>query len=282
MTRGMTASRAYDANHWVTIPDGPFTIGADSSRAYGKPGTAAPAHTVDVKAFSICVEPVSVREFAGFIEATGYVTTAERTGSSWVWRGNPAVREPGQDHLWLQLPGTSWAHPLGPDSDVANKADHPVTHVSRADCLAYCEWAVCRLPSEAEWEKAARGSDARAYTWGSEPPDTTICNYNMYVGDTTPIGAYPRSVSPFGLKDAAGNVWEWTSSLWCRYPLGGSKPQVLETPVGMFELGVVRGGSFFNDFCDAGPLVYERLYSLLDYTSYDLGFRVCRRDHDRR
>lgn len=270
-------SRAQDSSSWVTIPGGPFTMGDDAFRPERSPGTVspAPAHTVHVDAFRMGIAPVSVREFARFVEATGYVTTAERVGSSWVWQGDPSVREPGQDHLWFQVPGASWAHPLGPGSDVSSKADHPVTHVSRADCLAYCEWAGCRLPNEAEWEKAARGTDGRTYTWGESPPRPSICNYNMNVGDTTAIGSYPESVGPFGLHDAAGNVWEWAANPWHLYPYGENEARTITTGLGTFELGVIRGGSFFNDFDDNGLLVYVRVYSPGDYTAYDVGFRVC-------
>ena len=253
-------------------------MGTDTTLPDGTPRFESPAHIVHVDTFEICIAPVSVREFARFVVATAYVTTAERTGSSWVWQGDPRVRESGQDHLWFDLAGASWAHPRGPDSDVSSKADHAVTHVSYADCLAYCEWTGCRLPTEAEWEKAARGTDGRPYTWGETPPHPSICNYSMNAGDTTPIGSYPDSQSPFGLHDAAGNVWEWTSSPWARYPFGQNEAQKIATRFGTLELGVLRGGSFFNDFDDEGIFVYQRLYTLPHYTSYDVGFRVCLTD----
>jgi sulfatase modifying factor 1 len=272
MTEGPGASKA---GFWAVIPGGPFTMGADRNGPDGEPNPESPAHTVHVDTFRMAIAPVSVGEFARFVEATGYVTTAESVGKSWVWRGDASVREPGQDHLWFEIPGASWAHPWGPGSDVLAKGGHPVTHVSFTDCLAYCEWAHVRLPTEAEWEKAARGTDGRPYTWGDKPPDPSICNYNMHVGDTTPIGSYPESTGPFGLQDAAGNVWEWTSTAWHRYPYGQNEPRKIATRFGSFELGVVRGGSFFNDFDESGLLVYMRVYSLRNYTSCDIGFRVC-------
>jgi sulfatase modifying factor 1 len=264
-----------ESNGWVSVPSGPFLMGRDATLPNGAPTSSAPAHVVHVEAFTIAIAPVSVREFERFITATGHVTTAERVGSSWTWQGDPTVREPGQDDLWIDTPGASWSHPRGPGSDVNSKADHPVTHVSRADCLAYCEWAGCRLPTEAEWEKAARGEDGRTYTWGETPPDPSMCNYSMHVGDTTPIGSYPKSVGPYGLQDAAGNVWEWASNSWHRYPYGQNEPRVITTRRGRFELGVFRGGSFFNDFTDSGLWAYGRVYGLPEYTAYDIGFRVC-------
>jgi formylglycine-generating enzyme required for sulfatase activity len=97
----------------------------------------------------------------------------------------------------------------------------------------------------------------------------------MNVGDTTPIGMYPEARGPFGLEDIAGNVWEWTSSGWHGYPFDESKARTIVTRLGRFELGVIRGGSFFNDCDPSGVAVTGRVYSLREYTSYDVGFRVC-------
>src|SRR5262245_51125057 len=121
-----------EANGWVTIPGGPFLMGCDATLPNGTPTSSAPAHVVHVDPFTIAVAPVSVREFERFVAATGHVTTAERVGSSWTWQGDPTVPEPGQDHLWFDTKGACWTRPRGPGSDVDDKADHPVTHVSQA------------------------------------------------------------------------------------------------------------------------------------------------------
>ena len=113
-----------------------------------------------------------------------------------------------------EIKGADWAHPRGPKSDVRAKQDHPVTCVSWHDAVAFCKWAGVRLPTEAEWEKAARGTDGRIWPWGNQGPNSGVCNFNMTVKDTTPVGRYPDGKSPYGLLDVAGNVWEWTSSLW--------------------------------------------------------------------
>lgn len=260
---------------WVDIPAGPFTMGADSVKADGRPGVEAPAHTVHVDAFQIARTPVTVAEFAAFVEDTGYLTTAEKQGYSWVWTGGDLI-EPRQEHLWLKIPDASWRVPRGEGSDVADKQDHPVTHVSHADCVAYCEWAGCRLPTEAEWEKAARGTDGRRYPWGDDEPTDTICNHSMRVGDTTPVGRYPDAGGPYNLHDIAGNVWEWVSTPWHTYPYGEGEPRVIATRLGRFELGTIRGGSFFNDCDPRWVSTTTRCYAMRDYTCYDLGFRVCR------
>ncbi len=269
--------RAPRTRQWVQIEGGPFTMGADEVKADGGAAAWSPAHAVHVDTFSIAKAPVSVAEFAEFVAQTGYRTLAERQGYSWVWVGGENITDAGQDHLWWRVEGASWKAPRGPESDVEGKADHPVTHVDHGDCLAYCEWSGTRLPTEPEWEKAARGTDGRTYPWGETPPTAQSCNHSMLVGDTTPIGAFPEAAGPHGLDDIAGNVWEWTSSLWQRYPYGTTAPRVIVTKNGTkLELGVFRGGSFFNDCTPRWVATTTRCYTPRNYSCYDLGFRVCR------
>lgn len=263
-----------DPDYWATIEGGPTTIGMDESTD-GVHAPWSPAHVVEVDTFRIARTPVSVREFARFVEETSYETTAERAGRSWVWVGSEDITTPGQEHLWLNIEGASWRAPRGAGSDVADKADHPVTHVSHTDALAYCAWSGTRLPTEVEWEKAARGTDGRIYPWGDTPPTPDICNHSMLVGDTTPIGSYPEAAGPHGLADIAGNVWEWTSTPWHKYPYLSSEPRVVTTKAGTFELGLIRGGSFFNDCTARWVSPTTRCYALRDYSCFDLGFRVC-------
>ncbi|MER7184594.1 SUMF1/EgtB/PvdO family nonheme iron enzyme [Streptomyces hyaluromycini] len=262
---------------WVVVEAGPFTIGLDEKKSDGRHASWSPAHTVHVDTFSISRTPVSVAEFARFVAETGHRTLAERQGYSYVWVGGEDTTTAGQDHLWWKIDGAYWQAPRGPESDVADKADHPVTHVDYADCLAYCEWSGTRLPTEVEWEKAARGTDGRMYPWGDTPPTPDSCNHSMFVGDTTPIGSYPDAGGPHGLADIVGNVWEWTSSLWQRYPFGSTEPRVIVTKSGTrLELGVFRGGSFFNDCTPRWVSPTTRCYTPRNYSCYDLGFRVCR------
>jgi len=254
-------------------------MGSDTHRPDGKPCAAYPAHKVDVGAFRIARRLVTVAEFARFVADTGYRTTAESKGSSWVWLGGEDTTTPDQDHLWFDLPGASWRTPRGPDSGVESKDDHPVTHVTLPDCEEFCRWSGTRLPREAEWEKAARGTDAREYAWGEAEPTPTVCNHSMFVGDTTPVGTYPDAAGPYGVDDIVGNVWEWMATKWHLFPYDENKPpRVVVTRDGAVELGTVRGASFFNNCSPGGCASWVRVYSHPLYSSYDIGFRVCARD----
>ena len=189
---------------WVTIPAGEFLMGSDKTKDKLAFDDETPQHTLHLPEYRIARVPVTVAQFAAFVGATGHKTTAEVQGSAWNWTGSK----------WEEIKGADWAHPRGPESDVRAKQDHPVTCVSWHDAVAFCKWAGVRLPTEAEWEKAARGTDGRIWPWGNREPNSGVCNFNMTVGDTTPVGRYPDGKSPYGLLDVAGNVWEWTSSLW--------------------------------------------------------------------
>ncbi len=267
---------AMDDDYWVTVPAGPFLMGTDDVRPDGRPGASPPLHTVYVDTFHLARRPVTVTDFAQFVADTGHVTTAEDQGESWVWHGGADTTTPDQDHLWKATPGATWRTPRGPGSDVAGKDDHPVTHVSYLDCMEYCRWSGTRLPNEAEWEKAARGTDGRAYTWGNTPPTPQSCNHTMLVGDTTPVGRYPAAAGVYGPEDMAGNVWEVMGNGYHRYPFDPNKTQQWVTKKGTIDLGVIRGGSFYNNCDPRGVLVWVRIYNPPNYSSYDMGFRTCK------
>lgn len=211
----------------VTIPGGEFVMGD----ADGEPDEAP--KTVRVAPFRIMRHEVTNAQFAAFVLATGRTTDAEASGSGYVWTGR-----------WGLVAGADWHHPRGPASTIDGKAAHPVVQVSAQDAAAFCAWAGLRLPSEAEWEFAARGTDGRRYPWGDETPEqgagahanfgTVACcapdASDGYHG-TAPVGRYPDGASPFGLLDMAGNVWEWTAS---RFP-------------GRPERVALRGGGWGND-----------------------------------
>jgi formylglycine-generating enzyme required for sulfatase activity len=162
---------------------------------------------------------VTNQAFARFVEATGYVTTAEHQGG----------RDFGKAEY---VKGFDWRHPEGPGSGIEDRMDHPVVQISWNDARAYAEWAGTRLLAEREWEKAARGIDGRLYPWG-DTFDSERCNTSeSRIRTTTPVGRYsPSGDSPCGCADMAGNVWEWTASQWERDS----------------ELRVLRGGAFYDD-----------------------------------
>ena len=189
---------------WVEIPAGPFLMGSDRQKDPNARDNELPQHTMTLPAYRISRVPVTVAQFAAFVQATGYVTSGEKAGWSYVWGGAQ----------WERRQDASWRTPYGPGSDVNQKGQHPVTCVSWMDALAFCAWAGVQLPSEAEWEKAARGPDGRIYPWGNKAPDRTRCNFDADGGDTSALGIYPLGASPYGVLDMAGNVWEWTRSAW--------------------------------------------------------------------
>lgn len=180
-----------DGKEMVYIPAGEFLYGENKEKL------SLPAYWIDKT-------PVTNAEFARFVQATGYVTTAERTGI-----GCANIRG-----KWEDIAGANWRTPGGPELGTTESlADHPVVQVSWDDAAAYAEWAGKRLPAEQEWEKAARGTDGREYPWGNLEPAHDLCNFNQHAGRTTPVGKHsPQGDSPFGCVDMSGNIWEWTAS----------------------------------------------------------------------
>ncbi|MBI1964796.1 MAG: formylglycine-generating enzyme family protein [Betaproteobacteria bacterium] len=203
----LAACAAARAEALVAIPGGTLVAGDASGEADEVP------RRIEVKPFRLMRYEVTNREFAAFVAATGHVTDTERRGAGYVWSDR-----------WREVRGASWRRPQGPGSSIAGLEEHPVVQVSARDAAAYCRWRGLRLPSEAEWEYAARGGDGRRYPWGDEPPvqrgarransGTERCcapdGSDGFVR-TAPVGRFPAGASPFGIHDMAGNVWEWTS-----------------------------------------------------------------------
>lgn len=254
---------------WVDIAAGDFAMGSDRSRDRLATPDEMPQHTVTLPAFRLARTPVTVAQFAAFVAATGHVTTAEQAGSSFVWNGS----------TWIHVEGTSWHSPGGPATTIDDRQDHPVTCVSWHDAMAFCRWAGVRLPTEAEWEKAARGTDGRLYPWGDSEPEPDRCNFDAQVADTTPIGRYPSGASPYGLLDMAGNVWEWTISLWGNDGAQPAYAYPYDPHDGRENLAaddavrrVLRGGSFI----DAARILRcaKRHKYAANARVFDVGFRV--------
>jgi formylglycine-generating enzyme required for sulfatase activity len=259
----------------VRVPGGAFTMGTDKGMPF-----EGPARRVTVRPFLVDRCEVSNREFGRFVAATGHRTEAERQGWSGVF--DPARRE------WMPTRGADWRHPEGPASSIAARADHPVVHVSWDDAAAYARWAGKRLPTEAEWEYAARGGRATEYAWGDDVSPNGRAMSNTWQGPfpdrdlgidgfrgVAPIGRFPAN--GFGLVDMAGNVWEWTADWFGEPPGGGGSDDPQGPPSGAEK--AIRGGSWTcsPSYC-AGYRVAARQKSPRDSGLNNLGFRCVRSD----
>jgi sulfatase modifying factor 1 len=244
-----------DGKEMILIPAGEFIMGSDTGSENQKP-----QRKVYLPDFYISRHPVTNAEFEAFVNATGRVTAAENEGEGEVWIPDKGI-------FAYTVKGADWRHPCGPRSGIAGKEDHPVVQVSWHDAVAYCEWAGKRLPAEEEWEKAARGTDARAWPWGDEW-EPGWCNAQERVGSTTRVGRYsPEGDSPYGVADMAGNVWEWTADWYKAYP--GSTYS--EDEFGE-KYRVVRGGSWLNRV--SGTRCAVRFRNAPDSWDNAVGFRV--------
>jgi len=298
----------------VWIPGGEFVMGSD-----GHYPEEAPARTVQVEGLWIDRHQVTNARYGAFVEATGYVTVAERPLDPADFPGAPAenlvpgsmvfTRTPGPVDLrhlsqwWTWTPGASWQRPEGPESDLVGREQHPVVHVACEDAEAYATWAGLVLPTEAEWERAARGGlNAMTYTWGDEPEQPGERRANYWHGDfpwradpgygaTAAVGSFPPN--GYGLADMAGNVWEWTADWYqehrwedgapgCvpRDPRGGTPEQSLDPAQPRFRVPrrVVKGGSFLcaDSYCRRYRPAARRP-QMIDTGMSHIGFRCAAR-----
>ena len=236
----------------IYVPTGEFLMGSNPTVDPNATDYELPQHKMFLDAFYIGKAPVTVAQFAAFVNATGHKTTAEQYG-----HGYHLVK-----NQWEAIEGAHWRNSLGGESIVQQKRNHPVTLVSWYDASAFCDWVTrlthhhVELPSEAEWERAARGIGGFIYPWGNDKPTDKLCNYNSNIKDTSPVGKYsPQGDSPIGCSDMAGNVIEWTRSLWGRdinapeYPYPYSKDknerENIQGPEDVRR--VVRGGAWDDE-----------------------------------
>lgn len=246
----------------VYVPGGVFVMGSPPNVGHDD---ESPAHNVCVSGFYIDKHEVTNAQFRQFVDATGYVTVLEKDPSS--------------------AAGRNWRRPYGSESSAEDTPDHPVVCVSWDDANAYARWAGKRLPTEAEWEKAARGTDGRIYPWGNELAAGAI---NMNIADKNstllwrkvafddgyreiaPVGNFPAGKGPYGTDDMAGNVWEWCLDRWDRDYYGNSPAQ---NPTGpeTGEFRVIRGGSWF--YTTDGARTAYRLDFRPQGASAAIGFR---------
>ena len=309
--------QSYDG--MVKIEGGQFVMGGNNSQARAD---EMPQHQVALKSFWIDATEVTNADFAQFVEATGYETIAEQVididemmkqlppGTP---RPDPSLLQPfslvfkeqpkGQNmyhpgNWWNMVPGANWHQPFGPGSSIEGMEDHPVVHVAWYDALAYCKWAGKRLPTEAEWEYAARGDQVdKIYPWGNDSIRASHANYwqgefpientsaDRFVR-TSPVKSFPPN--PVGLYDMAGNVWEWTSDWYhFHYYYTAAETDLSENPVGpttsfdpdepTVPKKVIRGGSFLcNDSYCSGYRVAARMKSSPDTGTEHTGFRCVR------
>jgi len=183
----------------INIPAGLFTMGSDDG-----PADERPAHRVELAAFLIDRLPVTNAQFAAFLNATGPVSSS----------GERLYDVDDADARVHQRSG-KWVADKGYE-------DHPVVEVSWTGARDYCAWAKKRLPTEAEWERAARGTDGRRYAWGNAPPDRSRAQFNAGYNQTVPVDRFPNGASPYGVLDMPGNAWEWVSSAYLPYPYKAS------------------------------------------------------------
>ena len=305
----------------VWIPGGEFHMGAVANDSMAM-GHEKPRHQVVLDGFFMDEHEVTNAQYQAFVEATGYVTVAERTID---WEemkkqlppGTPkpydSILQPGAlifkkaksslpnlfdfSQWWEWKIGANWQHPQGPQSSIEGKENHPVVHIAYEDALAYCEWSGRRLPTEAEWEYAARGGQPEAiFTWGTQF-EMLETNANTWEGDfpltnslkdgcerRAPVKSYPANL--YGLYDMAGNVWEWTSDWYNTDYYGNQKSLgVVKNPKGAertknptnpyAQEKVLKGGSFLcsESYC-ASYRISARMASSIDSGLEHTGFRT--------
>jgi formylglycine-generating enzyme required for sulfatase activity len=220
----------------VEIPAGPFIMGSDDGDREDRP-----AHEVDLPAYEIDKFEVTNADFAAFVEATGYQSEAEVQGKQ------------------------SWR-----DAFKEGKETHPVVKVSWNDAVAYCEWVEKRLPAEAEWEKAARGTEGLRFPWGNEWDPGKANVKETGLRSTAVVGSFGTGASPYGLEDMVGNVWEWTADWYQAYPGNTAGDRYYGE-----QCRVTRGGGWFDD--EAQATAFNRNCGVPDKTiNDDLGFRCAR------
>ncbi len=257
----------------ASLSGGKFRMGSDQSARAAE----RPAHDVVLDSFQIDEHAVTNRQFAEFVAATKYVTTAEQRG--WSMTFDPERRE------WKKTRGADWRRPAGPDTSIDAKENYPVVHVSWYDAKAYADWAKLRLPTEAEWEFAARGGLRDAdYPWGNEetPGGKYMANYSQLdqqpgadgFATLAPGESFPAN--QFGLFDMTGNVWQWCDDFFAEDYYAAS-PR--ENPHGPKhgESRVIRGGSWTcPEKFFVGYTVYARASRDPNYSAQNLGFRCAK------
>lgn len=302
-------------NNMVLIPEGVYEMGGNSSQA---DPDEYPKHEVKIGSFYMDVHEVTNEQFKEFVETTGYLTVAERPvdweeikkqlppgtprpDDSFLMPGSMVfiptetlvpLDNPGRWWHWVN--GADWQHPEGPNSNIKERMDHPVVHISYEDANAYADWAGKRLPTEAEWEWASRGGlEDPVYPWGNEPAKNVRDKANFWQGifpvrdngadgfaGTAPVKTYPPN--GYGLFDMAGNVWEWCEDWYHSEAYSMEKLTEAKGPETSYDpqqpnvpKRVIRGGSYLcNDSYCSGYRVSRRMKSSEDSGLSHTGFRL--------
>ncbi|WP_257348982.1 formylglycine-generating enzyme family protein [Pseudalkalibacillus decolorationis] len=275
----------------IALPGGEFLMGTDDAEGFPDDGEG-PVRKVKLKPFYIDACSVTNLQFSEFVKETGYVTDAERFEWSFVFHSllsenvkNQVTQWVQETPWWLVVKGASWKYPEGPDSTIDQKLDHPVVHVSWNDAIAFCKWSGKRLPTEAEWEYAARGGlSQRKYPWGNKLKYKGKHQCNIWQGqfptENTGADGYmstapAKSYSPngYGLYNVSGNVWEWCSD-W--FSLSHHLNAPIDNPRGPSHgsAKVIRGGSYLchQSYCNRYR-VAARSSNTIDSSTGNSGFR---------
>lgn len=286
-----TGSKNHSSEGMLRLPGGSFLMGTETNEGFPEDGEG-PVREVKVDSFWIDETAVTNADFAEFIRDTGYKTDAERYSWSFVFKNflpqklkKRDLPHPDDTPWWKGIEGAYWKQPEGPRSSINNRMDHPVVHVSWNDAAAYCKWAGKRLPTEAEWEYAARGGlEQKKFPWGDEltPDGEHRCNIwqgsfpdnntteDGYAG-TAPVDSFKPN--NYGLYNISGNVWEWTQDWFsASYPLlrMNDNPQ----GPGKGDAKVIRGGSYLchKSYCNRYR-VAARTGNTPDSSTGNMGFR---------
>ena len=274
---------------FVDLPGGTFLMGDDSPLCYPDDGEG-PVHEVELLPFTIDADAVTNERFAEFVDATGYVSEAEQYRWSFVFGGflpddfEDTAAVVGAE-WWRRVFGADWRHPHGPQSSIDDVMNHPAVHISWTDAQAFCAWSGTRLPTEAEWEYAARAGSTGPFPWGDELEPGGEHRMNVFQGTfpaqntvedgyagTAPVDAYEPNA--FGLYNMTGNVWEWCSD-WFDPRTYANSPRTNPTGPPRGANKIMRGGSYL---CHASYCrryrVSARMGSEPSSTSGNVGFRV--------
>jgi serine/threonine protein kinase len=229
----------------------------------------SPQRSISLDSFWMYRTEVTIAQFRKFVESENYVTSAEKKGSSIIFDTST--------NQYITKPGVSWSKPDGNLIDLDQYADFAVTQVSWEDARSYCSWAGGRLPTEAEWEKAARSVDGRFFPWGNDIPNDQYLNFDLVNDGPVKVMSYPAGITPYGAYDMAGNVWEWVNDRYVEsYDAGETR-----NPTGARsgDGRVIRGGSWASelDIELVNVMTTFRAYARNDFSSPIIGFR-CARD----